>query len=207
MKSDLKSDSPGLNQYQHRIDRLLRELGISSEGIAARNLCVCREAQELVLVETDCDGREHKLTPAAARGWVAMKSAAQSEGVGLQIVSAYRSVERQADIIRRKLEQGQTPAAILRASAPPGYSEHHTGCAIDIATAGCEPLEEIFETSDAFSWLTRHAGRFDFYLSYPRDNPFGYCYEPWHWLHRPESIILPDKFNARVAEKLAREKS
>ena len=42
-------------------------------------------------------------------------------------------------------------------------------------------LEEEFERSDAFAWLTRRAGEFGFRMSYPRDNPHGVAYEPWHW--------------------------
>ena len=51
---------------------------------------------------------------------------------------------------------------ILSASAPPGYSEHHTGRAIDIDTDGAPPLEIEFEGTPAFAWLTTHAGRFGF---------------------------------------------
>lgn len=170
--------------YQDCIHVLLRELGIAIDTIDARCLPLCGEAGELITVQTDADGREHQLIPAAAAAWRAMQAAAREEDVQMRIVSAYRSVERQAAIIRRKLEQGQSVDRILAASAPPGYSEHHTGRAVDIGTAGMDPLEEIFEQSEAFAWLTAHAGRFGFHLSYPRNNSYGYCYEPWHWLYR-----------------------
>ncbi len=78
---------------------------------------------------------------------------------------------------------------ILTLSAPPGYSEHHTGCAIDINTPGCVATEEEFENTDAYRWLTEHAGRFGFTLSYPRDNALGFIYEPWHWCFQPASNI------------------
>ena len=70
---------------------------------------------------------------------------------------------------------------ILSVNAPPGYSEHHTGQAIDITTPGYEPVEEVFETSPAFAWLSREAGRFGFSMPYTRENPYGIVYEPWHW--------------------------
>ena len=47
------------------------------------------------------------------------------------------------------------------------------------------PAEESFEATDAFAWLTGNAGDFGFQMSYPRDNPHGITYEPWHWCHRP----------------------
>ena len=52
---------------------------------------------------------------------------------------------------------------------------------LDIATRGCPPLTEAFDATEVFAWLTEHAGRSNFVLSYPRDNPFGIVYEPWHW--------------------------
>jgi len=70
---------------------------------------------------------------------------------------------------------------ILTVNAAPGYSEHHSGYALDIGTPGEPPAEESFESTAAFAWLGEHAGRFGFQLSYPRDNPHGIVYEPWHW--------------------------
>ena len=66
-------------------------------------------------------------------------------------------------------------------SAAPGYSEHHTGRAIDITTPGTQPLEPAFETTPAFEWLTGSAHEFGFRMSYPRNNRHGIAYEPWHW--------------------------
>ncbi len=104
--------------------------------------------------------------------------------IELLLVSAFRSVDYQRSIFDRKLAQGVPLDDILRVNAAPGYSEHHTGRAVDIATRGCPPLTEAFETTDAFEWLTRNAGRFGFEMSYPRDNPYGIAYEPWHWAMR-----------------------
>ena len=83
--------------------------------------------------------------------------------------------------MRKKLEQGQAIDAILQVSAAPGFSEHHSGRAVDVTTPGYPVLEEVFEESEAFAWLREHAGRFGFLLSFPRDNPHGVAYEPWHW--------------------------
>jgi D-alanyl-D-alanine carboxypeptidase len=110
-----------------------------------------------------------------------LRAAAQRDGVRLHIVSAFRSIERQADIIRRKLQTGIPLDQVLAVLAPPGYSEHHSGRAVDIATPGCPPLEVAFENTDAFKWLFQRAYSFGLSLSFPRGNPFGYVYEPWHW--------------------------
>jgi D-alanyl-D-alanine carboxypeptidase len=88
--------------------------------------------------------------------------------------------------VRAKLARGQSLDEILRVSAPPGYSEHHSGRALDVTTDGARPLELEFEHTAAFQWLERNAGRFGFHMSYPRQNRYGYMYEPWHWCFRGE---------------------
>ncbi len=159
----------------------LAALGISRDSILARGLRPCPEATELELAETGADGREHFLVAEAAGAWRRLRDAAQADGVTLVIASAFRSVERQAEIIRGKIEAGAAVEEILRVSAPPGYSEHHTGRAVDVSTPGCPPLEAAFDQTAAFAWLRRRAGEFGFALSYPEGNAWGYQYEPWHW--------------------------
>jgi zinc D-Ala-D-Ala carboxypeptidase len=163
---------------------LLTSLGIALEAIVARSLVLHPEASELVVAETAEDGRHHLLTPAAAQGWRDLSAAAGSNGVAITIVSAFRSIERQAEIVRAKLERGQSLDEILAVSAPPGYSEHHSGRAVDVTTDGVRALEMEFEQTAAFEWLSRNARRFGFFLSYPRENRHGYAYEPWHWCFR-----------------------
>ncbi len=126
-------------------------------------------------------GREQKMSAAAASAWFDMQVAAAANGIELQAVSAFRSVDYQARIIQRKLDAGLCIEHILQVSAAPGYSEHHSGSALDITTPGFEPLQESFDRSPAFKWLTDWAGKYDFRLSYPQGNPHGVAYEPWHW--------------------------
>ena len=123
----------------------------------------------------------HYRIDGTAAAWQRMQHAAASDGIELQVVSAWRSVDYQCGIVERKLARGQRIDQILAVSAAPGYSEHHSGRALDLTTPGFEPLEEEFENSLAFAWLCRNAAHFRFALSYPRDNPHGIAYEPWHW--------------------------
>ncbi|MDX1500576.1 MAG: D-alanyl-D-alanine carboxypeptidase family protein [Woeseiaceae bacterium] len=157
------------------------ELGIPHDYGRATGMPVFPEATELVEIGPNLVGRMQRLTPEAAARWQALVQAAADEGIQLLIVSGFRSVEYQAGLIRSKLEAGQDIADILAVNAAPGFSEHHTGRAVDIATPGSRPLTEEFEQTDAFAWLGREAGRFGFSLTYPRDNPWGITYEPWHW--------------------------
>jgi D-alanyl-D-alanine carboxypeptidase len=177
------------NDYQAKVIQALDLLGISMELIASKRLPFHVEAQDLVVAEADQSGREYLLIPPAAQAWRALKQAARQDDVTLEIVSAFRSIERQIDIVRVKLERGMPIETILTLSAPPGYSEHHTGCAVDINTPGCIATEEPFEHTEAFHWLTVHAERYGFVLSYPRGNSLGFIYEPWHWCFQPEVTI------------------
>jgi D-alanyl-D-alanine carboxypeptidase len=170
-----------------RVRSILAALDIPADLIEAKSLVLCPEADELVIAELGDDGREHRLAPAAAAAWTRMSSAARADGVVIRIASAFRSIERQAEIVRTKLAQGIPLAAILAASAPPGYSEHHTGRAVDITTEGVAPFELEFETTPAFAWLSAKAAGFGFVLSYPPGNPNGYQYEPWHWRYEAAS--------------------
>jgi len=164
-----------------RVESILGSLGISAESIASRALVLHPEATDLVVAEIGEEGREHLLVAAAATAWGALRDTARGDGVVISIVSAFRSVERQAEIVRAKLARGLSIEEILKLSAPPGYSEHHTGRAVDVTTDGARPLELEFENTEAFGWLSRHAGRFGFQMSYPRQNRYGFMYEPWHW--------------------------
>ena len=157
------------------------ELGIPEDYGLNRARPVYEEATELVEVGPNLVGRMQRLTPATAREWTAMQAAAAEEGVVLLIVSGFRSIDYQARLIRKKINAGQSVSEILSVNAAPGHSEHHTGRAVDIASPGSRPLTEEFEASDAFRWLQANAAKYGFSMSYPRDNPAGFVYEPWHW--------------------------
>jgi D-alanyl-D-alanine carboxypeptidase len=167
-----------LDSYEIQIAQILQEVGIQKDFSKRKPF---REATELESIGEDIYGREQKLAPNAASAWRKLKMAAESEVINLQIVSAFRSVAYQRQIIERKLAAGKTMEEILFVSAAPGYSEHHTGRAIDISSSGCKPLTEEFEQTPEFAWLVRRAKDFRFSMTYPRDNKFGVIYEPWHW--------------------------
>jgi len=175
-------------EYQDRIRLALQELGIPISYATERRQTFQLEGTDLVSIGLDLAGREQRLERRAAVQWRAMRETAAREGVTLAVVSAFRSFDYQKEIIARKLAAGQTLDQILRVSALPGFSEHHSGRAIDIGTPGCPPLTEAFEVTPAYFWLTEHAQEFGFLLSYPRGNPHGVIFEPWHWVYHSESI-------------------
>ena len=163
------------------LENLFRELGIPPNYGQDLGLPRFAEAAALVDVGENIVGRMQRLAPEAAERWSEMLDAAAGDRVSLLIVSGFRSVDYQAGLIRQKLAAGQSITEILQVNAAPGYSQHHTGLAIDIATPGSRPLTEEFEHTEAFSWLVENASAFGFSMTYPRDNRFGFVYEPWHW--------------------------
>jgi D-alanyl-D-alanine carboxypeptidase len=169
----------------NNLDDVLSRLGIDRAGLAARHLVRHEEAAELVIAEVGADGREYLMRPDAALAWQAMKSAAALDGVALIAGSAFRSIARQIEIIEKNLAEGRTIDDILTSIAAPGYSEHHTGRAIDIVSVDIPDIEEAFEGTAAFVWLTANARGFGFLMSYPPGNADGYVYEPWHWCYHP----------------------
>lgn len=174
------------NTLQQANRALLNELGIPESYGMQPPLRLYAEATELVQVGPNIIGREQRLTPATAAAWQAMQKAAATEAVELVLVSGFRAIAYQADLIRNKLKAGQLIEDILKVNVAPGFSQHHTGDAIDIATPGFKPLLEEFEDSPAFAWLRDNAIQYGFSMSYPRENPEGIDYEPWHWYRDPE---------------------
>ncbi|MEM7278087.1 MAG: M15 family metallopeptidase [Pseudomonadota bacterium] len=163
------------------IPSLLRELGIPEDYGREPPRRQYSEAKELVEAGPNLLGRMQRLTPAALRQWQLLEKAATSDGLVLLLISGFRSVIYQADIIRNKLKAGQTLDEILKVSAAPGFSQHHTGMALDIASPGTRPLTEEFEHSPAFAWLIENAKTYGFTMTYPRNNSEGFVFEPWHW--------------------------
>jgi D-alanyl-D-alanine carboxypeptidase len=166
----------------YRVAERLDALGIGADAYARRTgLALVAEPAVLTLAGFDRYRRPLWLLADAARAWQRMRDAAWRDGVVLDAISGYRSHDYQLGIFERKRARGLEIDAILAVNAAPGFSEHHGGQALDIGTPGEPPAEETFEATDAFSWLSRHAGEHGFAMSYPRGNPHGIVHEPWHW--------------------------
>ena len=171
------------------LDRLLDRLdalGLDEGYGEASGLPLVPEPTLLDFAGFDRYRRPLWLHPAATRAWLHMHDAALREGVVLEAISGYRSHDYQLGIFERKLARGLTVDEILTVNAAPGYSEHHSGYALDIGTPDEPPAEESFERTPAFAWLRDNAGGYGFAMSYPRGNPYGIVYEPWHWAFAPQ---------------------
>ena len=141
-----------------------------------------------------------RLRHAAAKAYREMAAAAQQEGVSLTPISAFRTIDDQKYLyFDVKAQRGQNPSERAKVSAPPGYSEHHTGYAIDVGDANVPAtnLSQGFDQTAAFRWLEANAPRFSFEVSFPKDNKQGVSYEPWHWRYVGDSDSLKTFYKAR----------
>lgn len=140
--------------------------------------------EELVVVgEYRQSGRRVKMRADAAAALRYLRDQARASGVAIIPISGFRSIEYQESLFRRAVAKYGSEDAAVRWVARPGHSEHHTGLAIDLGDEGnpaCD-VEPPFEETRAAHWLQANAARFGFELSYPRNNPRGVNYEPWHW--------------------------
>ena len=109
-----------------------------------------------------------------------MKRAVSDEiGGSIRIVSAYRTVAYQRGLFNRYLESDKMEN-VLRYSAKAGYSEHHTGFAIDIVA----PNGSLrgFKGTKESDWVEKNAHKYGFIIRYTEENQSitGYESEPWH---------------------------
>lgn len=158
-----------------------------------------KEAPQSELEPISNDG-EMKLRSSAARAYREMVSAAEAEGVALVPLSAFRSVAEQQQVyFDVKAERNQSVTQRAAVSAPPGYSEHHTGYAIDLGDGNTPAtnLSPTFDETAAFKWLQANAARFNFEISFPKDNKQGVTYEPWHWRFIGDQKSLETFYKAR----------
>ena len=120
------------------------------------------------------------LTAAAAAQFEAMYLAATATGVPLSVTSSFRSYDNQVATYAHWVGvNGQAAADTV--SARPGYSEHQTGLALDLAAGGC--VLECFATTPQYTWLRTHAADYGFIERYPTGltSITGYSPEAWHY--------------------------
>ncbi|MDY6940399.1 MAG: M15 family metallopeptidase [Cyanobacteriota bacterium] len=142
------------------------------------------------------------LRQAAADRYLEMEAAARDAGIFLAPISGFRTLEDQEFLFFEvKAERRQGASERAEVSAPPGYSEHHTGYAIDIGDGNVPAthLSPDFENTEAFRWLEENAPYYSFELSFGPGNPQGVAYEPWHWRFVGDRDSLETFYKAREA--------
>lgn len=113
-----------------------------------------------------------------------LASAARANGTPVEVVSAYRSYETQADLFDYWVSIGGREQA-LRTSARAGHSQHQLGTTLDFTSlGGSAPWNYAdWAATPAGAWMAANAWRYGFLMTYtPGDSDVTcYDYEPWHY--------------------------
>ena len=130
----------------------------------------------------------------AAAAWLALQRDAADHGFELELNSAYRGHQYQREVFLRPLAAPYELDDLeerLKMSAPPGYSKHHTGYAIDIG----QPGYYDFGQAPVYEWLSAdnfaNAKKHGWIPSYPPDGGRqGPVPEPWEFTYVGVEAIL-----------------
>lgn len=133
-----------------------------------------------------------KCSKVALDAFIEMSKAAEKEGYGIIINSAYRSYQDQVDISNLYLrDYGQS--YVDKFVAKPGYSEHQTGLAFDVGSK----TTNIFLNSKEYQWMLDNAHKYGFIhrFSKQHEDITGFRSEPWHYRYVGKKIakILYDE--------------
>ncbi len=136
--------------------------------------------------------REYYMDSRMAKYMTNMLEAAKADGITLEVVSAYRTIEYQQqnfdNSVQQRIDSGMTYdeayADTAKEVAFPGKSEHNAGLSADIMSPEYTSMDDDgFKNTEAYAWLSEHAAEYGFILRYPegKEDITGIIYEPWHY--------------------------
>ena len=138
-------------------------------------------------------GETYKVEKKAAEAYAKLKEDLEKDGVIIELDSTYRSVASQQELWDTwTIEYGED--YVKKYVAVPGYSEHHTGLAIDIKLVVGDKViydnDEMIAQREIFAKIHAKLAKYGFILRYleGKDDITGYSYEPWHlrYIDSPE---------------------
>ena len=141
--------------------------------------------KKINLIETlNKDNNKVLLETEAFYYYEQLKDYLKTIGIEIAINEAYRSIEDQEKIVE-EFKNIYDEEKLYKKVAMPGYSEHHTGLAIDIGLIFDKKEEEeenIKIRENLYQEMHKHLSKFGFILRYPKgkEEITGYSYEPWH---------------------------
>jgi len=170
-------------------------------------------------------GEKFKMQKDTYASFLKMKAEASKENISIELVSAYRSFDKQKQIFENKyrlfLSEELTPLEainkIIEYSTIPGTSRHHWGTDIDIIDANAPRPESVLEEEHFYGngpycklkeWLNINATSFGFYEVYT-NNPDrkGFKHEPWHFSYAPISKPMLEEYKRLDLKKVFEEEN
>ncbi|MFY0608874.1 MAG: D-alanyl-D-alanine carboxypeptidase family protein [Candidatus Atelocyanobacterium thalassa] len=188
--NSITKTTPSPNLITSKIENVLGHLSYTEASLSELN-------------SVTNDGRI-KLRKKAAKSFLRMQQDAKRNGFTLIPISGFRTFSQQEYLFFEvKRQQNEETRKRAEVSAPPQYSEHHTGYAIDIGDSDFPSthLNVEFENTPLFQWLRKNAAKYNFELSFPPNNIQNISYEPWHWRYIGDAHSLETFFKARNLQK------
>lgn len=137
------------------------------------------------------DGGKIYVTTETRKHLVEMLEQAEEDGFLIQAESGYRSAHYQKKIYKKMLQEGRDFDDIVRYVAPPGYSNHMLGTAVDFS-----PSNWRFADTEQYLWLQEHGASFGFEETYSETNEMKMPWESWHWQY----VGLPELFEPPITQ-------
>jgi D-alanyl-D-alanine carboxypeptidase len=140
-----------------------------------------------------------------------MVDEANSQGIDLSVVSAYRSYSTQVNTYNYWVSYyGGCVDCADKISARAGHSQHQLGTTLDFSSSEVtDKLGSVFKDTKASAWLVNNAYRYGFVISYPLgyESTTGYSYESWHYRYIGKSNALEQHNSGMILEMYLRSKN
>ncbi|MBR3236758.1 M15 family metallopeptidase [Candidatus Saccharibacteria bacterium] len=130
-------------------------------------------------------GDEVKIEKTTLEQFKKLQAALLEQGVDIRLDSVYRSVDDQI-ALWKSFEEEYGEDYCEKYLAAPGYSEHHTGLAVDVCMVkdgeAINDNEAMIAETELFDKVHELMPEYGFILRYPKgkEDTTGYDYEPWH---------------------------
>lgn len=192
-----QAEEPPLSEEEKQQQELLESLPTDAHPddwnlLLVNNNHALPEDFEVELEEVD---NEQLIDARIVEAWNQWRNDAIEAGHQLFFASGYRSVERQTNNYENRIQgyvnDGYTEEEARELTeeyiAVPGYSEHHTGLALDIVDqewiAQGNSLSPDYDTQESQQWLVETMADYGFILRYPegKEEITGINYESWHF--------------------------
>ena len=154
------------------------------------------ENVELVDV-TNSFGDKYQVEKKASEAFTKLKEELADDGIIIEYDSVTRSVAEQQKLWDTwTVEYGED--YVKKYVAVPGYSEHHTGLAIDICIVKdgkrINDNDEMIAEKEIFSKIHEKIAKYGFILRYldGKDAITGYSYEPWHFRYIDDPTLAQE---------------
>ncbi len=139
-----------------------------------------------------------------------LREALLKENVDIELDSIYRSVKEQQNLWDEwSKDPKKGPEYVKKFVAVPGYSEHHTGLAIDVCLKKNGKIiadnDEMIAEKKIFAKVHKKLADYGFILRYPEGKKeiTGYEYEPWHFRYVGEEAKKIELTGLTLEEYLA----